>query len=275
MSCILISDCGATTCQSALLETSSGKQIKMSTTSGYNPHASVQADFPKLGFEKEDIQEVYFFVSGYKSTFHESIHKQLSLQYPAAKIKIYSDLKAAALSLSPHEPSFIHVIGTGSAVNFWDGTSFTNPKINLGYLWEDYASGYDIGKSITRLWAEGKLTDEENRIVTDQLGSVDTFVQKVYKGNSKQLLAQASPIINSLSKFTKEKIINERLELYFSKNIDIFASTSKHHFTGSIAFAFREIITSKMMKRDVYLGAIQKDSMEGLISYFQHKIAKS
>ena len=275
MSCILISDCGATTCQSALLETSSGKLIKMSTTSGYNPHASVHTDFPKLGFEKEGIQEVYFFVSGYKSTFQESIHKQLSLQYPAARIEINSDLKAAALSLSPHEPSFIHVIGTGSAVNFWDGTSFTNPKINLGYLWEDYASGYDIGKAITRLWAEGKLTNDENKTVKDHLGSIETFVQKVYKGNSKQLLAQASPIINSFSKFTKEKIINERLELYFSKNIDIFASTSKHHFTGSIAFAFREIITSKMMKRDVSLGAIQKDSREGLISYFQHKIAKS
>lgn len=275
MSFILISDCGATTCQSAIISKKDGSLVARSKTSGYNPHSSSIIDFPRLDGEKEYIEQVYFYVSGYKPTFQSTIRDQILLQFPTSKIHVNSDLKAAALSLSAEEQAYIHVIGTGSAVNFWNGRAFTNPKINLGYLWEDYASGFDMGKTMIQWWSEQKLSEHENQILEDHLGSLGTFIQKVYRGNSKLLLAEASPIIQELSNETRKKIINERLELYFTRNIDIFANSFVHHFTGSLADALRQTITRKMNERDVSLGTIQKDSMEGLISYYQHKITKS
>ena len=116
--------------------------------------------------------------------------EQLSELFPIANIHISSDSEAAAIACCGNDPGYIHIIGTGSSVNFWNGSELEYPVTNLGFLWEDYASGYDIGKTIIRYWKESKLAGSEEGLLINKLGNLDQFISSLYQAkNYKKQLA--------------------------------------------------------------------------------------
>lgn len=265
---ILVIDCGATTCKySHILK----KEIVSGSTSGYSPVSNDISSFPE--FKLKLIPEnIYFFGTAVNKKNETIIRNTISSSYPNSKIHVASDSLAAALATCGNNSGYIHILGTGSSVNFWNGKKLTHPKLNLGYIWEDFASGYDIGKTIIEKWNDGELSLKERLKLEDKAGEIRTFVQNTYKHNPKTFLAKASLLINLLEPKTQKSIINERLEQYFKKNIDNFASRNKHHFIGSMAYLFKDEITFMMNNRSKELGKILPDTMNGLISYFQNKI---
>lgn len=268
MRSILLVDCGATSCKFSLLQE---KNVFSGSLPGYSPIVNPIANFPDFNL-KDNPKKIYFFGTAVLEKTANFITTNLSQQFPESEIHVASDSLAAALATCGNSAGYIHILGTGSSINYWDGEKLVFPKINLGYIWEDYASGFDIGKTIISYWSEGKLSLKERLKLEDKVGDLRTFVQNVYIEQPKPFLAKASKLLSLLDSETQKKIINERLELYFTKNIDNFAGQNSHHFIGSMAKLFENEIKSKMAVRSIPLGKIIPDTMNGLISYFQNKI---
>lgn len=269
----LVIDCGATTCKYA--EIAENKDILIQKTKGFSPIVDGLEKFPEFKVDALKITDIYFFGTAVKDDNETLIYNFLKHKYPHCNIFVGSDLKAAAIACCGLESGYVHILGTGSAVNYWDGKKLTNPKINLGYLWEDYASGYDISKAIISYWNEDKLSKKEIANISEIYGDLRSFIQRVYEGNSKQLLADSSHAISKLSLKTQKNIINERLELYFTKNIDNFALQSIHHFVGSMALLFKKEINHKLATRGLENGKFLQDTMIDLIEFYKSKITNN
>ena len=266
MNHILIIDAGATHSRCAVVKDT--ELVSKMNTIGFSPIVNSAHDFPTFNLGSMKMDKIFYFGTAINPENSNLITELLKKQFPQSTIQVKSDLWAAALATCGNEAGNVHIMGTGSAVNFWDGDKLTNPKYNLGYIWEDYASGYDISKTIIQYWNEGKLSNAEIERLESEWGSIRTFVQKVYQSNPKPFLAQASFQLHLLSPENQKKIINERLELYFTKNIDIFANRNKHHFVGSMAKLFETHIETLLEKRKLQLGSIIENTLDGLISYY-------
>lgn len=263
----LIIDCGASHCRYALIANQS--TIIKDKTIGFSPISQSIENIPRINLEDHLPNEIHFFCTGLTDYFSGQAQKIWQSRYPEAKVNVQSDLVAAALACCGKSKGYVHIIGTGSAVNFWDGHKMLNPKINLGYIWEDFASGYDIGKTIVQLWLENQLSENEDLAFKQHFGGKEDLLSEIYaSGNVKAFLAQASPQLKLLQKERQKNIIKERLRMYFTKNIDNFADTNQHHFIGSLAFFMRSEITELLEISGKKAGKILANTMDELCNYY-------
>ncbi len=263
----LIIDCGASHARYAWIEAGQVRWHKQ--TSGFSPISQAMEALPHLDVEELLPQEIYFYCTALVGPFVGQAQKIWQSRYPNAQVFVGSDLEAAALACCGNNAGYIHILGTGSAVNFWDGSRLHHPKINLGYIWEDYASGYDIGKSLVQRWMEDSLDEEEQEEMKHILGPKKSFISKLYSSNNiKSYLASLSPLLDKLKTETQKNILNERLSVYFTKNIDNFADTNPHHFVGSLAVLMQDLIRSKLKESGKKIGNILPNTMDALCNYY-------
>ena len=269
MKTYMLIDCGATRCKVHILQ-SDGK-FTTSEIAGFSPISQSWSEFPFVETDAT-IDELHFFGTAVEKNIWAKAHKVFKKRYPTASLHISHDLEAAALATMGEEKGYIHIIGTGSATGYWDGKEVLRDKLNLGYLFEDYASGYDIAKEVIMRWNEGRLQENELTNI-EAKHCIKDLITSIYRAkNKKKHLAKYSFLINELNKNTKAEIFNSRIEHFFTKNIDNLAHSYPHHFVGTMAFLMRDIIKVKAAERGIKIGSIVADTDQGLVSYFKRKI---
>lgn len=77
----------------------------------------------------------------------EVIRAFLKKQYPAFKSNVDSDIKNIIGLVRDNDKCIAAIIGTGSVVYGWNGSSFKRVG-GWGYLFDDAGSGYDIGREV-------------------------------------------------------------------------------------------------------------------------------
>ncbi len=265
----MIIDCGATTCKVHVL-TSEG-YVNTTHLKGFSPivHDFESLPIPEAPFP---ITSFYFFGTGFEEIFWARAQKIYQQYFPDASFYFGTDLEAAALATCKDASGYVHVIGTGSASARWDGEKVIREVPNLGYLFEDYASGYDIAREIIRWWKAGDLNRTEISRLSDII-TLEKLIQKVYQSkSSKNTLANYSIFLNHLENENRNAIINTRLEQFYNKNIDKFTLDLPHHFVGSMAFLMKDFIIEKGVNRAIKIGEIVKETDTLLIEYFKNKI---
>ena len=268
----MIIDCGASSCVVQILSEKGfySKHI----LPGFSP---ITQDLSLLPVFKTtiEISDIYFFGTAMEENLWARAQKIYKHNFPSSTIHFSNDLVAAALASCGSSYGNIHIIGTGSATGYWDGNKLIRNKRNLGYLFEDYASGYDIAREIIRLWNAGSLEEEEIKNLSED-HNVNEIINSVYSStNPKQILASYSLLLNKLNKKTINHILNSRLEYFFTKNIDNFTNNYPHHFIGSMAYLMESLIRKKLKDRGLKPGLIIKDTDELLLEYFKSKITNT
>jgi glucosamine kinase len=279
MPVILIADSGATKCQWALVKDGKSKAI---TTQGISPYfltGEQIADLlsreliPKL--KKAPVTHIYFYGTGLASPDNVAIVKKvLKSLFPKVKIEVETDILAAARSLCGKEKGVACNLGTGTICCYYDGKKVVKTSPGLGYVLGDEGSGSYLGKKVVQYYLYNTYDEElrarfEKRFQTTQ----NEILNRIYKQPlaNRYLASFAIFLAENRGHYMIENIIEDGLNDFFFTHLYKFREswTMPIHFTGSIAFGFRDVLKELCNAYELELGKVIKAPMKGLIAYHQ------
>lgn len=278
MSVRLIADSGATKCEWCVVE--NGKKKRSITTQGISPYflteqqitALLQKELlPKL--KKFDIANIHYYGTGLGNPLNvKVIRKVLRTLFPQAKTEIQNDLLAAARALCGHQKGIACILGTGANSCFYNGKRIVKNSPGLGYVLGDEGSGAYLGRKVLQYYLY-KTYDEELMARFEkrfQVTSVD-ILENVYKKPlaNRYLASFAIFLAENRGHYMIENIIEDGLNDFFFTHLYKYREswTLPIHFTGSIAYGFRDVLKELCATYELELGKVLKAPMDGLIDY--------
>ncbi len=273
----LIADSGSTKCEWALVNE---KKSKKFSTIGISPYFLTQEQIidllaksvlPKT--KQESISHIYFYGTGLGNAENLKIIKAaLKKVFPPAKIDVNTDILGAARSLLQNQKGVACILGTGSNAAYYDSKKIAKNSPGLGYVLGDEGSGSYLGKKILQHYLyhtfdEDLISSFNARFNTTK----DEILNNVYKQPSPNRYLATFSIFLSENRghYMIENIIEDGLHDFIFQHLYKFRESWQYpiSFTGSIAFAFKDVIKEICSIYELQLGKISKQPMDGLITF--------
>ncbi|MGX5817512.1 N-acetylglucosamine kinase [Chitinophaga lutea] len=275
----LVADSGSTKAEWCLMD---GKVRKTYFTQGISPYflTSVQIEeliqaelVPQLGGVRPD--QIFYYGTGCLAEKNQKLlHKSLHAVWPQAKIAVSHDLMAAARALCGREPGIASILGTGSNSCYYDGKDIVKNNPGLGFVLGDEGSGAFLGKKVLQYYLY-QTFDDEMRFRFDQKYNTtrDEILDRVYRQPlPNRYLASFTPFLSeNRGHYMIENILEDGLNDFFFNHIYKYSEswTVPLHFTGSVAWHFRDVLEELCHLYELQLGRILKNPMEGLTVYHE------
>lgn len=277
---LLLAESGSTKTDWCLLP-DGGKRVKMKTA-GVNPYLQNTEEIVRMlnhelhwNSDKWGTVEVAFYGAGVGSKPQQKIVEDALRQVTGAKkVVVESDMLAAAHALAGHEKGVVCILGTGSNACAWDGRKVVEQMPSLGYVAGDEGSGNYMGKRVLQYYAYHTFDEELRTCFEMNWGSdLTPILRSIYKEPfANRYLAQFTQLLfENRGHFMVENIIEDSLNEFFRHHILKFRMSWKQpiHFTGSIAWGFRDVIADLCHQYELEPGKIVQSPMEGLIEYYR------
>lgn len=247
-------------------------------TAGINPYFQQSSEIVKT-LEEEfvlpsgHLEKVYYYGSGVANEQKRSeLNEALRSYFGSVSIHIESDLLGAARSLCGTESGIASILGTGANSCYYDGEKIVENISSLGYALGDEGSGAHLGKVLIGKIFRKQFPHYLIKLFSDAypvaLGDV---LHNVYREPYPN--RYLAGFTRFLSKHTDDPYIQDMIKdafrLFLVNNIQpyLFAKESPLHFTGSIAWHFRDLLRQVIIEQGFLVGNITQDPMEGLLSY--------
>ena len=276
---VLIADSGATKAEWVLL---GGDRKLQSVTPGISPYfmdaAAINQTLQKHLSAKllqTPVAKIFFYGTGCAARRNTDLVKRsLQALWPKATVQVFDDLLGATRSLCGHKPGIACILGTGSSSSFYNGKKITQQRPGLGFALGDEGSGSYLGKKLIQYYLYD-LLDKELKAKfekTYKLGRAE-ILEAVYKGSTpSRFLASFTPFLSSnRGHYMIENILEDGFQDFFFHHIRRYKQADRVpiHFTGSIAYVFRDWIRYLCQSHGYQLGQITPKPMPGLIRYHQ------
>ncbi len=250
-------------------------------TQGINPYfmskeeisALLIVSFSDKG-QRKRVDKLYFYGAGCSHNEQCVIVKSaLEMAFPKADIRVASDLLASAKALFGSSKGVACILGTGSNAAVYNGIEFTDTISSLGYILGDEGSGAYIGKKIITAFFHNELPlalqKEFQTCYTIQLQQV---LNRVYKQDfPNRYLAGFAPFAaKNLSDPLIYSLVYEALHdfvKYQLASLSFDMQDYKIGFVGSVAFYFRSVLESIVLKKGYILSGIIAAPMDSLVAY--------
>lgn len=273
---ILLADSGSTKTDWALAR--NGSLVKQITTEGINPFFQTEEEISRIVHERlmpaldgAMPHEVHFYGAG--CAFPEKNHlvEQAITRHLPVPVEIGSDLLGAARSLCGRRPGIACIMGTGSNSCYYDGQTIAANVSPLGYVLGDEGSGAVLGRLLVgdclknQLPAPLKEAFFKRFDLTPQL-----ILDRVYKQPfPNRFLASLSPfLIEHIDEPCIHRLVLNSFKSFFTRNVMQYDYRGvKVHFTGSIAYYYREVLDEAARALQIELGHIVRSPLEGLVTY--------
>lgn len=278
---ILVADSGSTKTEWLVLD-GAGDSIDSFFTKGFNPNIvstlfivdelKHSASFLKAVQQSEKI---FFYGSGCSTPeLNTIVHDALRFFNTTADIEIKNDLYASVHATAGNEASIVCILGTGSNSCMYDGNKITGDDYSLGYILGDEGSGSYMGKQL--------LHDHFYHIMPENIHKAfhikynltrNEVIERMYrKPMPNEFLASFTPFLKEhvLEPYCIALIRNSFSE--FIKHFILRFEKAKHlpvHFTGSVAFNFRDILQQTADEYSITTGKIISSPMQELALYIQ------
>jgi N-acetylglucosamine kinase-like BadF-type ATPase len=254
-------------------------------TQGINPFlqsrediaAMLQAELP-WDAKKHVPDSIAYYGAGASSAEKQSIvAAALKAHFGVAKVKVHSDLLAAAQALCGDKKGIVCILGTGSSSGYYNGKKISEQKPSLGYLAGDEGSGNYMGRRILQYYAYGTFDAELKTGFEMRYGNdINAIISKLYSDPfpNRYLASFAPMLVDMRGHYMAENIIEDCINDFFhniilkyrqSWNLPLF-------FTGSIAHAFRDVIANLCNQYELELGKVEKSPMEGLVAFYKKQL---
>ena len=273
----LIADSGSTKAEWSVIR---GNKVQTYFTQGISPYFLnkdqirdlIKAELiPAIG--KVNVDEIFYYGTGCMSKVNNSMMKTaLKEVFPGAYIEVDHDLAGAAKSVCAKEKGIACILGTGSNSCYYNGKKITKNSPGLGYVLGDEGSGSYLGKKVLQYYLYNTFDEElkalfDAKYVTNQSEILDHVYKKPLA--NRYLATFAMFLAENRGHYMIENIIEDGLNDFFFYHICKYSEswTSPLHFVGSIAFGFRDVVTSLCDNYEFTLGKILKNPMEGLVDY--------
>jgi glucosamine kinase len=277
MATVLIADSGSTKCEWYLLH--DGKKKKIFTT-GISPYflnaqqiqQLLQAELlPKI--KEAVIEKIFFYGTGLKDNANKKmIGNVLKKVFPNADTEVQTDLLAAARALSKKEKGVCCILGTGSNSCYYNGNKIIKNSPGIGFILGDEGSGAYLGKKVIQYFAYNTFDEElmltfNNKYHTN----IDEIIMNVYtKPQPNRYLASfAIFLAENRGHYMIENIIEDGLNDFFFTHLSKYRESWLYpiHFTGSIAYGFKDVLKHLCSSYELQMGTILKQPMDGLIQF--------
>lgn len=273
----LIVDSGSTKSDWVLIGEGWRKEFN---TVGLNPYFHDETSVHKaimendlLVAQSDNVDQIYFYGSGCSNEeMNQIIHGGLSQVFTSAKIVVDHDLKACALATYENEASISCILGTGSNSCFFDGSVLSEVVPSLGYVLGDEGSGAYFGKKLIRHYLYNELPEEISAFLKNQPGlHKEEIIRCVYKESGAN--TYLASFMKYIFEFSQSEFVKTMMFDGFQEFIRIHVccfeqhKEVKTHFTGSIAFLFKEELKKACNALGVQLGQVIQKPIDGLVAY--------
>jgi len=277
MSTVLIADSGSTKCEWNLMH--DGKKKKVYTT-GISPYflsteqiaALLQKELlPKI--KNIAVEQIFFYGTGLRDNANKKlIHSVLKKIFIAADIEVETDLLGAARALSRKEKGVCCILGTGSNSCYYNGKKIVKNSPGLGYVLGDEGSGAYLGKKVIQHFLYNTFDEELMLSFNKKYNTTaEEILMNVYRQPqpNRYLAAFAIFLAENRGHYMIENIIEDGLNDFFFTHIIKYHESWLYpiHFTGSIAYGFKDVLKTLCNSYELKLGNVLKQPMDGLINY--------
>ena len=278
---ILIADSGSTGVDWRLI--GEGTSVSASTQ-GINPvfmdrDAMVRVLreelLPKLG-DRPAVSQIRFYGAGIVSDeVAGKVCDALREVFPDAACEAASDLLAATRALCGNKPGIACILGTGSNSCFYDGEKIVSNVRAGGFILGDEASGAWFGRQLLSDFIKGLLPQNLSDELVRRYGiDYPTIVQKVYREPlPSRYLASFAPFIEQYSNHPYIKnLLRSGFEAFLLRNVAQYDYRRYPvHFTGSVAWHFRELLGRCLTAAGMRQGTIIQRPIDALTEYHRHE----
>jgi N-acetylglucosamine kinase-like BadF-type ATPase len=275
---ILIADGGSTKTDWRLIK--EGREYKQVQTSGFNPYLVGSDEIEAILWKElqpyidnKSISAVYYYGAGcstpVKNMIVEAAFEKL---FTNARLYISHDLLAASHALCGNEEGIAAILGTGSNSCYYDGKDIKDSIFSLGYFFGDEGSGAYMGKQLLIAYLHKELPEDiEQKFNEKYPMSRESILDSVYtKPAPSRFLASFSNFINDNRNHPYiYNIIAQAFRAFYKYQICCY-STHKQvpvHFVGSVAFYYKDILTTIGLEFGVKTGKFIKAPIDGLVEY--------
>lgn len=230
---------------------------------------------PKLGFPAEEVGEVHYYGTGLGDVRNRKLLKKvLAAVFPSAGVSVEHDLTGAARALCGKTRGVACILGTGSNSCYYNGSRVAANNPGLGFILGDEGSGAFLGKKVIQYYLYRTFDAELAGAFDAAYGTTrEEILDKVYKQPfpNRYLASFAHFLSAHRGHFMIENIIEDGLNDFFFHHISKYAQSWQFpvHFTGSIAWVFRDVVRSLCKAYEFECGTILKAPIEGLVAYHQ------
>jgi len=198
--------------------------------------------------------------------------KAVSKVFAEAKIEVNHDLIAAAKALCGRKKGIACILGTGSNSCYYDGKKIVKNSPGLGYVLGDEGSGAYLGKRVIQYYLYGTFDDElRGRFDLTYTTNAAEILENVYKKPlpNRYLASFAKFLAENRGHYMIENIIEDGLNDFFFNHLCKYREiwTLPVHFTGSVAFGFKDVLQQLCDSYEFEMGKVMKNPMGGLVAY--------
>jgi len=274
---ILIADSGSTKCEWSLI---SSRTRSSFFTQGLSPYFLTPEQMEQViegdlvtHLKKSRVTEVYFYGTGHKDPENAKRTKKILQRiFNEAEVNVTHDLMGAARALCQTAPGVACILGTGSNSCAYTGKRIAKNSPGLGYVLGDEGSGAYLGKKVVQHYLYGIFEgDLKNKFEKKYRSDAAEILENVYRKPlpNRYLAAFAKFLSENRGHYMVENIIEDGLNDFFYHHVSRYKESEKYpvHFTGSVAYHFRDVVENLCEAYGLQTGTILKSPMEGLVRY--------
>lgn len=232
----------------------------------------------ELIINAEKVKKVYFFGAGASSEERKDlVYNALSKFFKYSKIKVGTDLQAAAIATCHEEPGIAGIIGSGSTAGYYDGKKIRHNNFGLGYILGDEGSANWIGREVLKAYLYENLPSEfrekfKRKYDLDRKEILD----RVYKQ------PQPTLYLSSFVDFLLEYREDPYVKALICRGFDLFIRTyilplKKQspsvpiYIVGTVASNFGDWLLEVAAGHHVHIASIIKEPIYNLLTYYSAK----
>ena len=274
---ILIADSGSTKCEWCLL---GGKKPLILETQGASPYFLNKDQLVALfrselqpGLKKKSPDKIFFYGTGCVEKQNQNLLKAaLRAVFPGAAIQVTHDLMGAARALCGDEKGVAAILGTGCNSASYNGKKIILNSPGLGYVLGDEGSGAYLGKMVIQHFLYETFDEDLKSRFNKKYGiNAAIILDAVYRKPlpNRYIASFTLFLAENRGHYMIENIIEDGLEDFFFTHLRRYPESEKYpvHFTGSVAFGFRDKIKELCIRYGWKPGRILRKPMDGLITY--------
>ena len=219
------------------------------------------------------IEEVFYYGTGCTNPANvKMVKKVLQHAFPNARTKVETDVDAAARALCGKEKGVACILGTGSSCCYYNGKRIIKNIPGLGFILGDEGSGAYLGKKVLQHYLYNTFDDDlRTRFDAQFVTNNHEILNAVYKQPlaNRYLASFAIFLAENRGHYIIENIIEDGFAEFFNMHVCKLRESSSLpvHFTGGIAFGFKDVLAEMCKRYQLQPGNILKNPMEGLIKY--------